>query len=380
MLRSYRRYWFLVLTALLTAPLVLGLFDRSGEEQFSAEKRRGADWPGFPRSSAAWIALPKQIETYLGDHFGLRSELIQARAIVAHHVLGDCNEKVLEGRGGRLFFRLDDMLQQSAGLLVREPLIQGSAEAIASIHATLAAKGIRFIFASPPNSSTIYSRSLPGWARNQGVQTEYDLLLRALEERGVPVADLRPPLNEARDKRLLAYRKLDTHWTYRGALIAFNAVASAAGHPDWVLDAETALGPVLEMDGGDLADMLGLRTYLKEQIELSVLPSGEEEALDREFLATFQSTLHAEKSGTLMIIGDSFTHDFFSPMALANVGRFAWTHHQLCGFDWQWVEKFRPDEVWYMPTERAAFCTAKPTGMPQAPEHASLGADSDHSH
>jgi alginate O-acetyltransferase complex protein AlgJ len=379
MLRSYRRYWFLVLTALLMAPPVSGLLGPFDGAQFPAERRTAADWPGFPRSKAAWIALPKQIDAYLGDHFGLRSELIRTRAILAHHVLGDGNGKALGGRDGRLFYRLESMLEQSAGHLVREPIIHNTADVVASIHTALTAKGIKFIFASPPNSATIYPLGVPGWARNQGNQTEYGLLLGALRERGVPVADLRPALNAAREAHLPVYRKLDTHWTNRGALIAFNAVASAAGHPDWVLDAQTAFGPAQEARGGDLADMLGLGTYLREQIEPLVLPAGKAELLVPDPFATFQSTLYTEKSGTLMVIGDSFTQYFFQPMVLANVGRFAWTHHQFCGFDWKWVEKFRPDEVWFMPTERFAICAAKPVGMPQAPRQASAGFDPGHS-
>ena len=40
------------------------------------------------------------------------------------------------------------------------------------------------------------------------------------------------------------------------------------------------------------------------------------------------------------------------------------------GFDWKWVDQFHPDEVWFMPTERYAFCTAKPAGIPEAPQQA----------
>jgi len=378
MLRSYRRYWFFLMLALLTVPLASGLLAPFGDGQLAAERRTGAQWPDFPQSTAAWIALPMQIEAYLGDHFGLRAQLIKTRAIMAHHILGDGNEKVLGGRDGWLFYRLNDMLQQSAGRLVRESLINNTADTVASIHAALAAKGIKFIFASPPNSATIYTLGVPGWARYRGAQTEYDLLLRGLRERGVPATDLRPVLNAAREEHLLVYRKLDTHWTNRGALIAFNAVAAAAGHPDWALSPQTALGPVAEMRGGDLADMLGLGTYLKERAEPLVLPGGKVELLSPQPFATYQCTLHPEKSGTLMIIGDSFTQSFFPPMALANVGRFAWTHYLNCGFDWKWVERFHPDEVWFMPTERGSLCFAKPAGMPTAPQQASLGSGPAH--
>lgn len=379
MLCFYRRYWFLGMLALLLVPLASGLLVTVNSGQVLVERRTGAEWPEFPRSTAAWILLPRHIESYLGDHFGLRGELIKTRAIVAHHILGDGNERVLGGRDGHLFYRLNDMLQQSAGRLVRETLIHDTADTVASIRAALAAKGIKFIFASPPNAATIFSHGIPRWARNRSVQTEYDVLLRALRERGVPVIDLRPALNAAREKHLLVYSKHDTHWTNRGALIAFNSVAMAAGHSDWVLDAREVLGSVVERRGGDLADMLGLGTYLKEPTEPLVLPDATEELFRPKPFVTSQSTLHPEKSGTLMVIGDSFTRGFFRAMVLTNVRRFAFTHHQNCGFDWKWIEQFHPDEVWFMPTERLAYCTAKPTGFPAARQEALLGSAPQHS-
>jgi hypothetical protein len=43
-----------------------------------------------------------------------------------------------------------------------------------------------------------------------------------------------------------------------------------------------------------------------------------------------------------------------------------WIHHRYCGFDWRVIEKFRPDEVWWMPGERVFLCQAWPTGFPDA--------------
>ena len=59
---------------------------------------------------------------------------------------------------------------------------------------------------------------------------------------------------------------------------------------------------------------------------------------------------------TILIIGDSFTEGFFRPMLLPHVGRIVWLHHRWCGFDWETVDQFHPDEVWWMPTERYLLC------------------------
>jgi hypothetical protein len=67
-----------------------------------------------------------------------------------------------------------------------------------------------------------------------------------------------------------------------------------------------------------------------------------------------------------MVIGDSFTEGEFAAMVLAHARRFVWVHHQYCGFDWKWIDQFRPDEVWWMPTERYMVCVPdrQPKGIP----------------
>jgi hypothetical protein len=59
---------------------------------------------------------------------------------------------------------------------------------------------------------------------------------------------------------------------------------------------------------------------------------------------------------TLLVVGDSFTRSYFPPLLVDHVGRLVWVHHQYCGLDWALVDKIHPDEVWWMPTERAFLC------------------------
>ena len=58
---------------------------------------------------------------------------------------------------------------------------------------------------------------------------------------------------------------------------------------------------------------------------------------------------------TIMVIGDSFTSGYFPLFLSQHVGRAAWFHHEYCSFDWAWIDKMRPDEVWWMPVEVSLF-------------------------
>ena len=59
---------------------------------------------------------------------------------------------------------------------------------------------------------------------------------------------------------------------------------------------------------------------------------------------------------TIMIIGDSFTAGHFAAHAAAHVGRVVWIDHQHCRFDRKAIDRFHPDEVWWMPNERFLIC------------------------
>jgi len=42
---------------------------------------------------------------------------------------------------------------------------------------------------------------------------------------------------------------------------------------------------------------------------------------------------------------------------LAHVRKVAWAHHTQCDFDWHaMIDRYQPDEVWWMPTERLLNC------------------------
>ena len=58
--------------------------------------------------------------------------------------------------------------------------VADAADLIVAMRDALGKRGIGFLVALPPNSSTIYPDDLPKWARNPGKKTEYDLLLEAL--------------------------------------------------------------------------------------------------------------------------------------------------------------------------------------------------------
>ncbi|HXW22230.1 MAG TPA: hypothetical protein VEK14_04920, partial [Rhodomicrobium sp.] len=181
-----------------------------------------------------------------------------------------------------------------------------------------------------------------GWPQ-PGRQTEYDLQLSLLRNRNITAVDLRPVLRGARVHGD-TYLQHDTHWNASGALAAFNAIAAEAGLAGWRLDPANAIGPETEIQGGDLARMLGNATYVSE-IDRPLKLGGFQRVDHSTTPPVYELASETRKGPVIVILGDSFTISYFAPMIAANGGRAIWLHHQWCGFDWKWIEKFQPDQV-----------------------------------
>jgi alginate O-acetyltransferase complex protein AlgJ len=366
MLLRHRRIFALVAFCLLAAPLVVGLVAPDSPASVFREGRSLAPAPRLPTTGASWLALPAVADAYLKDHFGLRQKLITAHRELTKPMLGFGNDSVLVGRNGRMFFLGEETVRQSAGLLVRDQRVAEATDMLVRMNDELQARGIRFLVAMPPNGATIYQDDLPLWAQNPGNQTEYDILLANLAAKGVTAVDLRPAIKNARTQGPVFYMH-DTHWTYRGALAAYNAIVEADDHTDWRIDPASALGPMTLRNGGDLTRMLGVGDTVSEYAEPLTLPYAKKVPESFDPVGAFTET--SEKTGpTILILGDSFTGVFFPPMVLQHAGRVVWMSHLVCGFDWNEVEKYRPDEVWWMPTERFLVCLpgVKPKGLPES--------------
>lgn len=356
MLRRYRRYFALLAFGLLATPLVVGIVKPDSAATILKEGRYPAPAPRPPDSPSDWVTLPKEMDAYLNDRFGLRERMIRLHGDLTHPVLLKVNTAALIGRSGRMFYEGDEMVRQSAGLVLRDVRVTETAHFLSQMRDALAKRGARFLVAIPPNSSTIYQDDLPAWAQDKGRKTEYDLLLEELKGYGVKTVDLRPVLTALHAKGEKAYFLYDTHWTPRGELAGFNVVVEADGRPEWRLDPQAVIGPPEERKNEDVARILGMQDEVHEEAKsLRLTLHGTDKPISSGIMP--EHIVDTGRPGpTIMVIGDSFTQDYFPLMLSQHAGRAVWIHHHECGFDWKMIDKFRPDEVWWAPTERFMLC------------------------
>ena len=190
MLIPHRRYFALLSFILLATPLVAGIAMPDNAGWILKEAGEAAPAPAAPRSLEAMLALPAKVDAYLKGHFGLRQKMIRLRKDLAKPLFFETNNVAIAGDSGRIYTIADDMVLQSAGRVLRRQRVADARDLIVAMRDALGKRGIGFLVALPPNSSSIYPDDLPKWARNPGRKTEYDLLLEMVEARGVKAVDL----------------------------------------------------------------------------------------------------------------------------------------------------------------------------------------------
>src|SRR5271166_4624171 len=307
MLLRHRRIFAVLSFLLLATPLVFGVVLPDSPELIFKEGRRLAPPPAAPADLADVAALPGEVDDYLKDRFGLRHAMIKLHRDLSHPVLLKVNTAALIGRDGRMFYQGNEMVRQSAGLVLRDQRLAEAVDMIAAMRDALGRRGIGFLVAVPPNSSTIYQDDLPIWAQAHGRKTEYDLFLEDLGAHGVKTVDLRPAMKAVRAEGEEAYLFYDAHWTARGALAGFNAVVEADGRADWRLAPATAIGPPEERKGGDVARILGVQDDVTEKAETLALTSpGKDVAFYQDGSPDHMITT-GKRGPSVMVIGDSFT-------------------------------------------------------------------------
>jgi hypothetical protein len=357
LLARYRRYLGLLWLALLCVPLAVQMLQPAATAS-EEEARVLSAAPGWPQTARDWLALPRQLDRFFGDHFGLRSELVRAHARLRYAADLPSDLRVIIGRDNWLFFAGDGTIEQATGKLLREPRIAKFADRAAALRTALAAKGARLIVAIPPNGPTINRARLPAWAAEAPAVTEYDLMMRALGVRGVEAVDLRPPLLA---EGAPVYRRTDTHWNKYGALIGYNAVVGALGKRDWIIDPARALRAFVPAAGGDLARLLALsRDLADEEAEIDLSPFGARPTEVSPFETQFESGGDLVETGregaSVLVIGDSFTRGFWQDYFALHVKRYVWMHHEQCGFKQSAIDAAKPEIVILAPTERQMFC------------------------
>ena len=298
-MRTWDRLLIAAFAILLMVPgvgLVAGIGQSSGQD----ENRELAAPPVVAFDWTSIRALPDGFSRYFEDHFAFRGALVRAQAAVRLLALGSTpSTDVIAGRDGWLFYAADGAIED---FIVDSPLSASDLETwrrtLQHVQGWLAAQGIRFVFVIVPDKHQVYPEMMPASVRPLRSEPRLDQLITYLRDRStVNMVDLRPALLAAKAHERI-YHRTDTHWNDRGALVAYQQIATAAGLVP--LSRSDFIDHASWTRGMDLAATLALADRLREE-DLSLEPKQPRRARVTEPL---HPSLHGEEARLVTQIDD----------------------------------------------------------------------------
>lgn len=358
LMRRGRRHLAAVVLVMLALP-ALGMLAAPYETESVMERRLLAEPPAVPADARGWAVLPRRLDAWFADHFAWRGVLVrtsftlQARAGLRPSV----GLQAVRGKGDWLLLRQG--LLEAVGVQTDPAAARRYGAFVCTVQQEARARGARFLFAPAPTTVEVYPEAAPDWLTPRR-PTQPERVLDAARACGAETLDLRPAMLAAKAGEKL-YQHHDSHWTNAGALVAFNAVAGALGEP-WTIDA-ASLGwrPGKPYDS-DLVRLAGAFDLPQELAPVppegpSVAPeTGRLPDLGRPPYPPPFVAPGARARPVVLVIGDSYTADFW-PQFFQRAGvTLAWANQAECGFDRRIYDRVKPDIVVLAPVSRLEAC------------------------
>jgi alginate O-acetyltransferase complex protein AlgJ len=276
----------LIFVVIISLPLAANLAGVDGADS-GAENRELAAFPPLDDWTISMADYGSRFAHWFDDHFGFRSRLVRWYGETRLFGLGASPAPtVIKGRDAWFFYGEDGSIDDYARVDPMTPAaLDNWRAATTSARDWLRARAIAYVFFIAPDKYVIYPEMMPPAIRQSGAVSRTDQLYDALAspklsdgsdtpDRGGFTVDVRPALMQAKAHQRI-YHQTDTHWNDRGALVAYQTIIDAvrrqlpAVPPAWTRDDFEP--QTREVDGMDLAGMMGLTRVIKE-VDLALVP------------------------------------------------------------------------------------------------------------
>lgn len=259
----------LLFLGMLAMPTLLELSGGSAGTA-SIEKRALAPWPDSRLLFRSFPDYAAQLKRYYSDSFGLRDRLIRWNNLLRLSLFDESPVSgVRVGRDGWLFYANEFVLEDYEQVMPYSPEdLERMTRILDERLAWLDRRGIKLFVIIAPNKHTVYSEYLPPAIHKIGKESRLDQVATALKSRpDIEFIDVREALQKAKPAQRL-YHRTDTHWNDYGALIAYGELMDRIER-HFPNVRKLALDDydvsVSEGQGGDLAGMLSLSDFIKEE-------------------------------------------------------------------------------------------------------------------
>ncbi len=319
-MKKILNFAFVILFIGLCSVPLLGLL--FGYKNINVEKRALAGLPVLFNEKGFNESFPEDAEAFLSDHYAFKPQLVTADAILREKLFGESvSDQVIVGRDGWLYFTptlqdflaMDTLSDNELDRIVRTLEIQNRA---------LAERGVGFLFTVAPNKASIYPEHMPSYYHPTGNKNNYDKLYDRLGSSDIVSLDLRSMLRTqalGENPEQALYLRLDSHWTDKGALLAYQSITSeiTARMPELFLpDYSDRSVEKREIINGDLSQMLYPAARMKDTQFFYDLPQNYSSARTIRTMEDLLIETSCENGqGGLLMFRDSFANaliPFFS--------------------------------------------------------------------
>jgi len=340
----------------------------------SGEKRELAVFPTIDSLTEAKL-LPRMLENYVNDQFGLRKQLVHLNSLLRYQFNVSSTRDVVIGKDRWLFYTADDLMEQHIGANTFTPVeLERWVQVMEADRDWLATRGIAFYILIAPDKNTIYPEKLPDYPR--GKVTRIDQLAKRLRSSTLEFIDPREALFRAKAAGEMVYFAGDSHWLERGAFVAYQMLMAhmqtrfPALKPLTLSDYNISYGAP---EAADLAVHLALERNLHYEVERMTPKMSHQLALrmtifrpDWSWRITQNKTDLVDRP-RLLIFGDSFTDYVLGPYMLYETFRDSvWTYAYGSNrgtLDFNLVKEMKPDIVVVQLAERYLHLSPlKPVG------------------
>ncbi|MGE4607620.1 MAG: hypothetical protein AAEJ52_12840 [Myxococcota bacterium] len=358
--RSLNRIAILVAVAIgLLAPMA-GLIGGYHGDVAALEFREPALLPEIPRNAEKLRAFPSEMDAFLEDHFGFRSQLLALNSRL-HVAIGVSSlPRLMLGKEGWLFHRTPDrVLDQYRGIDRFSPTeLERWVLTMERRQRWLAKRGIRMLITIAPTKHAIYPEYVPDWANVVNREGRYQQLVARLAM-GSPLelVDLHAPLLEAKLEHRV-YHRTDTHWNELGAHAAYATIVERVreSHPEvplrsvdwfdleWILEPFGGHARALNISENMLEELPRLQPRSGTRVVRRVWPDRIPDDPINELF--FTQVIESDLSGqpTVVFVRDSFATNL-SLFAQESFRRTVLIHHGFGGFPRELILSYEPDIV-----------------------------------
>ncbi len=321
-----QRIYMVILTILILIPVVLYAVIGKYLDSSTADKenRVMTEMPTLANTQIS--EFPTLFDAYMNDNLPYKNYLVTINSMADYYLFNtSSSDDVIVGDKGWLFYvghenNDEDPLADYEGTnLYSIDELEIIAENMTNARDFLASQGKEFVVTIIPNKSRVYSEYMPdmcGDVRQECTPNQVNQYLSENTDLTIvsPYNDI-VSYKEAHPETQL-YFKYDTHWNNFGAYVAAQSISRVWGFE--MPDLDTVEQVYVDSDTYDLARMINLGDYLKEDAPIATAYSGhmarvEIQSDGMSFTGTVdQGTADARK---LYIIGDSFSALLFPYLA-----------------------------------------------------------------